>query len=261
MADEERTREMAHARPRSRLDAHIVTLGLAATRARARGLVLRGLVTVNGAIATRPAQPVSARDRVALAADEASYVSFGAAKLVAALEAFDDRCPVEGRVALDLGASTGGFTDVLLRRGAARVYAVDVGQGQLHPRLAANPRVIALERTDARALTRRIIPEPPGAIVADLSFISLAKALGPALALADQGAWLIALVKPQFEVGPGFVGKGGIVRDAGARGAALTAIREWLGAMPGWRVIGALTAPGLKGKANEEYLIGAARDG
>ena len=129
--------------------------------------------------------------------------------------------PVEGVVALDIGASTGGFTQVLLERGAARVYAVDVGHGQLRARLAADPRVVSLEGCDARRLDRALVPEPVGAIVADVSFISLTKALPVPLALAAPGAWLVALIKPQFEAGRAAVGKGGIVRDPAARQRAV----------------------------------------
>lgn len=260
MADEESGTVAAHGGRRERLDLRLVTAGLAATRARARGLVLRGAVSINGMIAGKPGQLVDASDRLELATAEAPYVSFGADKLVAGLAAFGASCPVQDRVALDIGASTGGFTDVLLRRGARHVYAVDVGQGQLHARLAADPRVTVLEKTDARALSQKNIVEPVGAVVADVSFISITKALGPALSLAAPGAWLIALVKPQFEVGPALIGKGGIVRSAEARAGAVETIRAWLTAQAGWRVIGVVPAPGLKDRANEEYLIGAVRD-
>jgi 23S rRNA (cytidine1920-2'-O)/16S rRNA (cytidine1409-2'-O)-methyltransferase len=164
-------------------------------------------------------------------------------------------------VALDVGASTGGFTQVLLERGARKVYAVDVGHGQLHASLAADPRVVALEGFDARKLTRTVVAEPVGIITADVSFISLAKALGTALELAARGCMLVALVKPQFEVGPDRVGKGGIVRDEAARADALQAVSAWIAEQRGWRIAGSIESPITGGSGNVEYLIGARRDG
>lgn len=239
----------------------MVAAGLVETRARARGLILRRHVLVNGVVAEKAAQNVTEGARIEI--DEAAglYVSFGAGKLVAGLDQLPGHYGVAGAVALDVGASTGGFTDVLLKRGAAKVYAVDVGRGQLHPTLASDPRVVALEATDARALTRDTIPEPVAAVVSDVSFISLTKALPAALALTKPGAWLIALIKPQFECGPDAVGKGGIVRDPAERMRAISIVRDWLASVPGWRIDGVVTWPGLKGRTNEEYLIGAHRDG
>ena len=179
-------------------------------------------------------------------------------KLIAALDHF--RFPVAGIVALDVGASTGGFTQALLARGAARVYAVDVGHGQLHARLAGDARVVSLEGRDARQLDRALVPEPVGAIVADVSFISLAKALPVPLTLAGAGAWLVALIKPQFEAGRAAVGKGGIVRDPEARQRAVAAVRDWVAAQPGWRVLDVIASPIAGGSGNEEFLLGAVRD-
>src|SRR4051812_46351452 len=156
-----------------------------------------------------------AEDAVLAAVAAHPWVGRGALKLVHALDLWS--VAVEDRVVLDVGASTGGFTEVCLKRGAARVYAVDVGRGQLHPSLAADPRVVSLEATDARDLTAALIPVRVDLVVTDVSFIGLAKALPAALALAEPGADLIALVKPQFEVGRDRVGKGGIVKDAAAR--------------------------------------------
>jgi 23S rRNA (cytidine1920-2'-O)/16S rRNA (cytidine1409-2'-O)-methyltransferase len=161
---------------------------------------------------------------------------------------------------LDLGASTGGFTEVCLARGAARVYAVDVGRGQLHPSLAADPRVVDLSQTDARSLSRAEIPEPPSLVVCDLSFIGLAKALPAALALAASGAELIALVKPQFEVGRKLLGKGGLVRDPSARAGAVEAVGAWLVAQ-GWTVQAEAESPILGGEGAIEHLIWATRLG
>lgn len=242
---------------RRRLDEALVAAGLVETRARARGIVLRGHVRVDGKPATKPAQMVPATARIEVAEAAGLYVSFGADKLVTALEAFGPAFDAAGRVALDVGASTGGFTDVLLRRGAKRVYAADVGHGQLHPRLAADRRVVMLEGVDARDLDAALVPEPVTAITADVSFISLSKALGPALKLAAPGAWLIALIKPQFEAGPEAVGSGGIVREAADRARSIAIVRDWLSAQPGWTVDGLVTWPGLQGRTNEEYLIGA----
>jgi 23S rRNA (cytidine1920-2'-O)/16S rRNA (cytidine1409-2'-O)-methyltransferase len=243
----------------ARLDVSLVARGLVPSRARARDLIRRGLVEVAGAIETRPAVAVVGAARIRVLGSAAGDVSRGAAKLGPALEHF--RFPVQGRIALDIGASTGGFTQVLLAHGAARVYAVDVGHGQLDPRLAADPRVVSLERCDARRLDRAAVPEPVGAVVADVSFISLVKALPVPLALTGPGAWLIALIKPQFEAGRAAVGKGGIVRDPAARRQAAEAVRTWLASQPGWRVCDLIPSPIAGGSGNEEVLLGAVRDG
>jgi 23S rRNA (cytidine1920-2'-O)/16S rRNA (cytidine1409-2'-O)-methyltransferase len=202
-----------------RLDVALVERGLAPTRSRARDLIRSGLVRVGADVCTKAGAEIAPTADLSLDGDLARAVSRGGQKLAAALDgfAFDPA----GCVALDVGASTGGFTQVLLERGARKVYAVDVGHGQLHASLAADPRVMSLEGFDARKLTRTVVAEPVGIITADVSFISLAKALGPALELAAPGCLLVALVKPQFEVGPDRVGKGGIVRDAVAREEAL----------------------------------------
>lgn len=240
---------------RERLDLALVGRGLVATRARARDLVRRGLVSVNGHVAGKPGQLVAASDALAVPQAAAASVSRGAAKLAAGLEALG--LDPAGRVAIDVGASTGGFTQVLLEAGVARVYAVDVGHGQLHPRLAGDPRVVAMEGTDARALTPAAIGEPVTAIVADVSFVSLALVLPPVLALAAPGAWLVALVKPQFEAGRDAIGKGGIVRDRVARDGAVARVRAVIEARPGWRAIGAVGSPIAGGSGNLEVLIGA----
>ena len=252
------TERKAERRRAARLDLVLVARGLAHTRARARDLVLRGLVEVAGAVETRPAAAVADGTEVRVLGGAAADVSRGVGKLAAALDRF--AFPVEGRTALDIGASTGGFTQVLLARGATRVYAVDVGHGQLAPRLACDPRVIPLERCDARGLNRTLVPEPVGAIVADVSFISLAKALPVPLSLAGPGAWLIALIKPQFEVGPAAVGKGGVVRDPAAREQAVQTVRGWMAGQPGWRVVDVMPSPIAGGSGNEEFLLGAVRD-
>jgi len=185
-------------------------------------------------------------------------VGRGALKLVHALELWP--IPVAGRVVLDVGASTGGFTEVCLARGAARVYAVDVGRGQLHPRVAGDPRVVALEAVDARDLTAELIPQAPDLIVTDVSFIGLEKALPAALALAADGCDLVALVKPQFEVGRGNVGKGGIVSDPLAQEAAAARVVDFLVAA-GWEVRARADSPIAGGDGNREILVWAQRKG
>ncbi|MGE0851397.1 MAG: TlyA family RNA methyltransferase [Hyphomicrobiaceae bacterium] len=247
-----------HQSERARLDLRVVELGLAPSRARARDLIRRGLVEVAGVVAMRPGAGVAADAPIRVTGLEAGYVSRGALKLVVALEHF--RFPASGAAALDVGASTGGFTEVLLAAGARRVYAVDVGRDQLHPRLREDTRVVSLEGQDARALDLTLVPEPVGAVVADVSFISLAKVLPVPLALAGPGAWLVALIKPQFEVGRAAVGKGGIVRDTAERRRAVDLVRGWVAAQSGWRVEGIIPSPIAGGSGNEEFLLGAVRD-
>lgn len=239
----------------TRLDAALVDRGVAPSRARARLLIEAGAVRVDGAPVARPAHPVAAGARIELAGDPLPYVSRGGLKLAHALDAFG--LSPAGAVALDLGASTGGFTEVLLQRGAAEVWAVDVGHGQLAPALAADPRVHAIEGLNARHLTAAHTP-PPDWITADLSFISLAKALGPALALARPDATLVALVKPQFEVGRAQVGKGGIVRSPAALERARAGVRGFLAAA-GWPAIGETESPIRGGDGGREFLIAARR--
>lgn len=195
---------------------------------------------------------------VRLVSGPADYVSRGALKLRAALDSF--MLSPSGRIALDVGASTGGFTEVLIEREARRVYAVENGHGQLHPRLAADPRVVSLERTDVRTLDTALVPEPVGAIVADVSFIALAKALPAALALAAPGCWLVALVKPQFEAGRAEVPRDGIVKSAAVRQAAADRVGEWLASLGDWRVLGTIASPIHGGDGNVELLLGAVRD-
>jgi 23S rRNA (cytidine1920-2'-O)/16S rRNA (cytidine1409-2'-O)-methyltransferase len=242
-----------------RLDVALVERGMAPTRSRARDLIRSGLVRVGDEVCTKPGAEIPPTADLSVEGDLARAVSRGGQKLAAALDAF--AFEPEGCVALDVGASTGGFTQVLLERGARKVYAVDVGQGQLHASLAADPRVVSLEGLDARKLTRTVLAEPVGIITADVSFISVTKALGPALTLAAPGCMLVALVKPQFEVGPDRVGKGGIVRDEAAREDALQAVGAWIAAQPGWRISGSIQSPVKGGSGNVEYLVGARRDG
>lgn len=240
---------------KTRLDQLMLLKGLAPTRSRARDLIKRGAVLVAGKVETRAGVMLPPGTDVAVAEAWSGYVSRGALKLAAALDAFG--FDPQGRVALDVGASTGGFTQTLLRRGASLVYAVDVGTGQLHADIAGDPRVVNLEGTDVRRLDRKLIPEAPMAITADVSFISLAKAMPTALALAAPGAWLVALVKPQFEVGREGIGKGGIVRDEALRQEALDAVAGFFRAQPGWRMEGTMPSPIEGQSGNVEYLLGA----
>ncbi|WP_024276188.1 TlyA family RNA methyltransferase [Hyphomicrobium sp. 802] len=242
-----------------RLDQMLVARGLAPSRARAQDLIKRGFVSVGGAVCNKPAFDVKSDSAIAVASDAPGYVSRGAEKLSAALARFG--FDPTGRVALDIGASTGGFTEVLLEQGARRVYAVDVGTSQLHARLKDDPRVVSLENIDARALTPNEITESVSAVVVDVSFISVTKVLGTVLRFASRGAWAVILVKPQFEVGRDNVGSGGIVRDEAARLGVLASVREWLAAQPGWTVVGDMPSPILGGSGNAEFLLGARYDG
>jgi 23S rRNA (cytidine1920-2'-O)/16S rRNA (cytidine1409-2'-O)-methyltransferase len=240
----------------TRLDQLLVARGLVASRARARAAIEAGGVTVGGVPATSSAQKVA--EAAALTVREAhDWVGRGALKLAHALEIWP--VPVEGRTVLDVGASTGGFTEVCLRAGAARIYAVDVGRGQLHATLAADPRVVNLEATDARDLTMAEIDEEPDLIVCDASFIGLAKVLPAALALAAPGADLVTLVKPQFEMeNRAEVGRRGVVRDAEARLAALDRVGAWLESV-GWTVRERAESPVVGGDGNHEWLLWAQR--
>lgn len=237
-----------------RLDAELVRRGLCATRARARDAVLRGAVSVDGAVVLKPGKPVGAASRIGFEDPAAPFVSRAALKLLAALDAFG--FDPAGRVALDVGASTGGFVQVLLERGAARVYAVDVGHGQLAPQLVADPRVVAMEGINARDLDGALIPEKPSAITLDVSFISQRLVLPAVLALAAPGAFLVSLVKPQFEVGREGLDKGGIVRDEATALAALAAVENAVEAL-GFSLRGRIVSPIEGGDGNREYLIGA----
>ena len=240
-----------------RLDELIVRQGLAESRARAHALVLAGLVFAGERRLDKPGAKIAADTRVQVRGPEHPWVSRGGVKLVHGLDHF--RVDPAARVCIDIGASTGGFTDVLLARGARRVYAVDVGHGQLDWKLRNDPRVVVLEKTNARTLDVKIIPEPPQLIVCDASFIGLEVVLPAALALAAPGARLIALIKPQFEVGRRQVGKKGVVRDPALHRDACARIESWLAAQPGWRVLGITESPITGPEGNKEFLIAAAR--
>lgn len=240
---------------RKRIDLLLVERGLFDSRARARAAIEAGRVAVDGRTVSRPSDMV-ALDAGIVAEAAHPWVGRGGLKLDHALTIWP--VAIEGRVIVDVGASTGGFTQVCLSRGAARVYAVDVGTGQLHASLAGDPRVVELSGTDARALDATLIPEPLDLIVTDVSFISLAKALPAALALARPGAELVALVKPQFEVGRERVGRGGLVKDEAARADALAGVMGWLEGV-GWRVLATADSPVAGGDGNREFLLRAVK--
>lgn len=238
----------------TRADLFLVENGFAASRAEAQAAIRAGNVRAGGAPVVKPSQPIMDGAEIAYVKAH-PYVSRGALKLVAALDRF--ALSPANLICLDLGASTGGFTEVLLERGARKIYAVDVGHAQLHARLATDLRVVSLEGTDARRLTSVQIPEPLDAVVADVSFISLKLVLAPTLRFLRAGGWLIALVKPQYEAGRAAVGKGGIVKDEALQQQVLDDIASWLGGEPGWTVSGTMESPIKGGDGNREFLLAA----
>ena len=239
---------------RTRADKFLVERGFFETRAKAQAAIAAGLVTANGVTVRKPSDGI-ATDAVITARAPHPYVSRGGVKLEAGLEAFGPS--PAGRICLDIGASTGGFTEVLLNRGAAKVYAVDVGHGQLHPSVAGDPRVVSLERTDARRLTREVVPEPVDFVVADVSFISLRLVLPPVMPLLADDAALVALVKPQFEAGRAHVAKG-VVRDPAVHARVCDAMTAFVTGL-GFDVLGLIPSPIAGGDGNREFLIGARR--
>jgi 23S rRNA (cytidine1920-2'-O)/16S rRNA (cytidine1409-2'-O)-methyltransferase len=242
---------------RPRADQRLVDLGLAETRSRAQALIMAGKVFAGDRRVDKPGQPVAAGVALDVRGQDHPWVSRGGLKLAHGLAHFG--LPPDGRVCLDIGASTGGFTDVLLASGAARVHAVDVGHGQLAWKLRSDPRVVVHERLNARHLTARAIGEPVQALVCDASFIGLSTVLPAPLALCDAGAWAVALIKPQFEAGPERVGKGGVVRDPAVHAEVCERVAAWWAALPGWRVLGIAESPITGPEGNREFLIGAAR--
>ena len=238
---------------RMRADLLIVARGLAESRAKARAAIEAGGVSANGAVVVRPSDLID-EDAVLEVAQPHPWVSRGGVKLAAALDAF--HIDPANRVCLDVGASTGGFTHVLLSRGAARVYAVDVGRDQLHASLRADPRVVSLEQTDARTLTRTLIPEPPSLIVCDASFIGAAKVLTTPFALAADCADAIVLIKPQFEAGPH---RNAVLDEATARAAGQAAL-DRLDGLERFRAIASIDSPIRGGDGNLERLAYLKRD-
>jgi len=233
----------------------VVACGLAENRTKAQALILAGEVFAGEQRFDKPGTLLDETTALRLKTAGARWVSRGALKLIAGLDAF--ALSPAGKRCLDIGASTGGFTEVLLARGAVQVVAVDVGHGQLDWRLRNDPRVVVLERTNARHLTADRLPGPSELVVCDASFIGLRTVLAAALDLAAPGAELVALIKPQFEAGPEAVGKGGVVRDPVVHEAVCAAVRTWLETSKGWMVLGITPSPITGPKGNREFLIGA----
>ncbi len=244
--------------PRIRADQRLVELGLAESRARAQALILAGKVFAGELRVEKAGQEVRDGVRLEVRGQDHPWVSRGGIKLAHALDLFG--LDPAGRVCMDVGASTGGFTDVLLSRNATRVHAVDVGHGQLAWRLRNDPRVVVHERCNARYLTASVIGEPVAALVCDASFIGLATVLPAPLALCEYGAWAVALIKPQFEAGPGAVGKGGVVRDPAVHRQVCASVMDWWRALPGWTVLGLGESPITGPEGNREFLIAARRE-
>ncbi len=242
-----------------RLDQALVERGFYPSRSRARDAVLRGAVTIGGVPANKPAMVLHPSADIRVDDAAGGYVSRAALKLIAGLEAsgFDPR----GKVAVDIGASTGGFSQLLLQRGAAKIFAIDVGHGQLHDSLRNDPRVVCIEGLNARELNAEHLDhERPQFLVCDVSFISVTLALPPALALAQDGAHAVILLKPQFEVGRDNVGKGGVVRNDEKAAAVGTELSAWLDTQPGWRATGVYPSPIEGGDGNREFLLCGVKD-
>ena len=239
---------------RQRADRLLVERGLFPSRTKAQGAIAAGLVTANAAPVRKASEEIAV-DAALSATPAHPYVSRGGVKLAAALDHF--KFDPQGRICLDVGASTGGFTQVLLERGAKRVYAVDVGHGQLHESLRGRPEIVSSEQTDIRTLSAAQLNEPPDLVTVDVSFISLKLALPPALALAKPPAQLIALIKPQFEAGRAQAKKG-IVRDPAVHAAVCDDISAFVASL-GWRVLGIIPSPIAGGDGNTEFLLGAAK--
>lgn len=242
---------------RVRVDVALVERGLVESRAKAQALILAGLVYSETRRIDKAGDLIPAEAPLHIKGQVHPWVSRGGLKLVKGLDHF--AIDPAGLTAIDVGASTGGFTDVLLSRGAAKVYAVDVGHGQLAWKLRQDARVVVMEKTNARHLTAAEIPDPLDLVVCDASFIGLDVVLPAAMALTRPGAHLVALIKPQFEVGKGRVGKGGVVRDPALHDEVCERIRTWIASLPGWEVLGLTDSPILGPEGNKEFLIGARR--
>lgn len=243
------------AQPKQRLDQWLVAAGHFDTRSRARDAIERGTVEVDGTVVSKPGAAVSAAVQIVVRDPARAYVSRAALKLVAGLDHFG--FDPAGLTALDIGASTGGFTQVLLQRGAAHVFAIDVGHGQVHPSLADDPRVTAIEGLNARNLAAADIGDAEiGFVVSDVSFISLKQALPPSLSLARPGSMAVLLVKPQFEAGRAAIGKGGLLKDPSMGEAIAEDLSAWLGNEAGWHSLGFIPSPIAGGDGNCEFLLG-----
>jgi 23S rRNA (cytidine1920-2'-O)/16S rRNA (cytidine1409-2'-O)-methyltransferase len=243
---------------KSRADLLLVERGLVESRAKAQAVIMAGLVFTGEKRVAKPGDVLAADAPLELRGQEHPWVSRGGLKLVHGLDHFG--LDPAGLTCLDLGASTGGFTDVLLSRGAASVYAVDVGKGQLAWKLRQNDRVVVLEDTNARYLTREQVPDAIDLVVCDASFIGLEKILPAPMTLTRPGAHLVALIKPQFQAGPGDVGKGGVVRDPAVHDRVCVEMRDWLDTQRGWRVLGIAESPITGPAGNKEFLIAAVRE-
>lgn len=241
-----------------RLDQLLLNAGVVPSRSRARDSIARGTVTVNGRIVTKPSASFPASAVITIDDPAQDYVSRAALKLTAALDHFG--FSPTGLECLDIGASTGGFTQVLLERGAEHVVAVDVGHDQLHPNLRSDARITNLEGLNARALSRADIDDRPvGAIVSDVSFISLKLALPPALAIAEPGAFCVLLVKPQFEAGREAISKAGLLKDPESAPAVAAELERWLAEDMGWKTLGLVPSPITGGDGNVEFLLGGVK--
>jgi 23S rRNA (cytidine1920-2'-O)/16S rRNA (cytidine1409-2'-O)-methyltransferase len=241
--------------PKQRADLMLVARGLVESRAKAQALIMAGLVYAGTARVNKPGDLLADDAALIVKGQDHPWVSRGGVKLAHGLSHFG--LNPAGRICLDVGASTGGFTDVLLTNGAIKIYAVDVGHGQLAWKLRSDERVVVLEKTNARHLTRAAIPDPIGALVCDASFIGLQIVLPAALALCAPGAFAVALIKPQFEAGPAHVGKGGVVRDPAIHAEVCNKISDWWAGVPGWSVLGVTPSPITGPEGNAEFLIGA----
>ncbi|WP_193369957.1 TlyA family RNA methyltransferase [Pelagibius marinus] len=242
---------------KTRADLALVERGLVESRAKAQALIMAGKVFAGERKLAKAGESVAEDQALEVRGQDHPWVSRGGLKLAHALQAFD--LDPAGLTCLDVGASTGGFTDVLLQHGAARVYAVDVGHGQLAWQLRNDPRVVVLERTNARTLTAEQVPEPVDLLVCDASFIGLEILLPAPLALTAPGAVMAVLIKPQFEVGKERVGKGGVVRDPALHEEVCARIRAWVEAQPGWTVEGVVESPITGPEGNKEFLLVARR--
>lgn len=243
---------------KTRVDQMLVDRGLAESRTRAQALILAGLVYAGDRRVDKAGQTLADDAELIVKGRDHPWVSRGGVKLAGGLDHFG--WYVTGAVTLDVGASTGGFTDVLLTRGAARVYAVDVGHGQLAWKLRSDPRVVVLERVNARHLDATQIPEAVDIVVCDASFISLAKVLETPLKFVKPGGRLLALIKPQFEAGPGEVGKGGVVRDPEIHQRVCSEVIAWLEEVQGWTVAGVTKSPITGPEGNVEFLVAATKN-
>lgn len=240
---------------KQRADQLLVERGLTESRSRAQALIMAGKVFSGERRIAKAGELLDPGAGLEIRGQDHPWVSRGGLKLDHALRHFG-LSPAD-KTCLDIGASTGGFTDVLLAHGAATVHAVDVGHGQLAWKLRNDPRVVVHERTNARRLDRHSIPDPIEALVCDASFIGLGTVLSAGLALCTPGAWGVALIKPQFEAGPRLVGKGGVVRDPAIHADVCSRIAEWWAGLPGWAVLGVTPSPITGHEGNKEFLIAA----